>query len=273
MKILSLGAGVQSSTIFLMSCYGEIERIDHAVFADTGWESESTYRWIGFLDQESKKYGIPIHVVRNGDIRQDALISQVRGVKTETSRWASMPYFTSDRKTGKKGMIRRQCTNEYKIIPIEKKARELAGYKKYQRIPVGEVEIWKGISTDERSRANMSRVRWIQFYYPLLEMEMSRKDCRNWFSSKGLPQPPRSSCLGCPFHDDSEWKCIKESPEEWADVVAFDKAIRKCGGMRGDVFLHAKRIPLDEVDFTTAEDMGQLNLLSWRDECAGVCGV
>ena len=35
--------------------------------------------------------------------------------------------------TGKKGMIMRQCTNDYKIQPIKKKIRELCdvGYKKH----------------------------------------------------------------------------------------------------------------------------------------------
>ena len=66
-----------------------------------------------------------------------------------------------------------------------------------------------------------------------------------------------------------------ESPDEWVDVVEFDREIRKCDGMRGDVFLHADRLPLDEVDLRTAEDMGQLSLFgdSFRHECAGICGV
>lgn len=38
MRILSLGAGVQSSTLALMAEHGEIEKPDYAIFADTGWE-------------------------------------------------------------------------------------------------------------------------------------------------------------------------------------------------------------------------------------------
>lgn len=276
MNILSLGAGVQSSTIFLMSCYGEIDRIDAAVFADTGWEPRKVYEWFEFLQAEGDKHGIPIHIVSQGNLRDDALNSQVRGVKANGCRWASMPYYTTDRETGKAGMIRRQCTYEYKIRPIEKKMRELAGYQPRQRIPAGTVEVWKGISTDEMQRATMSAVKWISFYYPLIELGMSRHDCLEWFRAKGLPLPPRSSCLGCPYHHNREWRMIRdEAPEEWAEVVAFDKAIRRCGGMRGDVFLHADRVPLDEVDLRTAEDAGQLRLFAdnYRDECAGVCGV
>ena len=43
-EILNLGAGVQSSTVLLMSIHGELPHIDHAIFADTGWEpSNATF--------------------------------------------------------------------------------------------------------------------------------------------------------------------------------------------------------------------------------------
>ena len=59
-------------------------------------------------------------------------------------------------------------------------------------------------------------------------------------------------------------------PEEWKDVVEFDNAIRKLGGDRGDLFLHRSCQPLEEVDFFTLENAGQMSLL---DECEGMCGV
>lgn len=276
MKILSLGAGVQSSTIFLMSCYGELDKLDSAVFADTGWEPAKVYEWLRFLRSEGRRYGIEIHVVSQGNIRNDALHSQVRGTKGKGTRWASMPYYTSDRITGKPGMIRRQCTYEYKIRPIEKKMRALAGYRPHQRIPTGTVEVWKGISTDEMQRSTISTTKWITFHYPLIEQRMSRHDCLQWFKDNKLPSPPRSSCLGCPYHNNREWRLIRdESPDEWDDVVKFDKTIRRCGGMKGDMFLHQNRVSLDEVDLRTAEDFGQLRLFddNFRVECAGVCGV
>ena len=270
-KILSLGAGVQSSACLLMSCYGELDRLDAAIFADTGWETKATYRWLEFLKSESEKYGIPIHVVKGRDLKQDALVSQVRGLKSDGNRHASMPLFTLG-PNGEKGMIKRQCTSEYKLRVIEKKQREIAGYKKYARIPTGAVEVWVGISTDEANRAKISDKKWYSFYYPLIELRMSRRDCRNWFAKNGLPQPPRSSCIGCPYHSDKEWRHLRDnSPDEWQEAVEFDRAIRKCGGMRGDVFIHSQRVPLDQVDLRTDQDKGQLSL--FRNECAGVCGV
>jgi hypothetical protein len=271
MKVLSLGAGRQSSTIFLMSCYGEIEKIDAAVFADTWWESKAVYKWLEFLISEGKEHGIQVHVVSGGNIKEDAIISQIRGIKTEGNRWASMPYFVLG-PNGEKGMIRRQCTYEYKIRVLEKKFRELAGYKPYDRIPIGEVEVWKGISTDEIRRMSIAKTRWIEFYYPLIELGMSAQDCLEWCENRGL-YPPRSACIGCPYHSKMEWRNMRDNaPDEWQEAVEFDKAIRNCGGMRGQVFLHTDRVPLDEVDLSIPDDY-QEQLGMFRDECQGICGV
>lgn len=43
LKVLSLGAGVQCTALLLMSVKGEIERLDWANFADTGWEPAADY--------------------------------------------------------------------------------------------------------------------------------------------------------------------------------------------------------------------------------------
>lgn len=44
LRILSLGAGVQSTTLALMAAHGEIGAMpDCAIFADTGWEPKAVY--------------------------------------------------------------------------------------------------------------------------------------------------------------------------------------------------------------------------------------
>jgi hypothetical protein len=49
MRILNLGAGVQSTTLFLMSHEGVIPPIDHAIFADTQEEPEAVYDHLAWL--------------------------------------------------------------------------------------------------------------------------------------------------------------------------------------------------------------------------------
>jgi hypothetical protein len=78
--------------------------------------------------------------------------------------------------------------------------------------------------------------------------------------------------LGCPFHSDDEWRALRANPAEWADVVRFDRAIRRCGGMRGDVYLHRSCRPLEQVDLRPVDERsGQLHL--WQNECLRMCGT
>lgn len=56
MNIISLGAGVQSTTLLLMAVHGEIEpKPEYAIFADTGWEPVKVYKYIEALRLIAKK--------------------------------------------------------------------------------------------------------------------------------------------------------------------------------------------------------------------------
>lgn len=267
MNILSLGAGVQSSTVLLMSCRGVLPKLDAAIFADTQWEPRAVYDWLeSVLKPEAEKAGIPMYVVTAGNIRADALRSRMRKEeyeKIEGGRWASMPLYTQLKDKDGEGMIRRQCTAEYKITPVQRKAKELSGGKP--------IQLWMGISGDELRRIRMSKVRWIEHYYPLVfgfERPWHRHDCLKWLNVHGYGTAPRSACIGCPYRSNQEWRSL--SPDEWMDAVAFDKGIRQLGGLTADTYLHRSCKPLDMVDMSTDEERGQQN---WINECEGMCGV
>ncbi|MFD9793356.1 hypothetical protein ACFWXK_20685 [Streptomyces sp. NPDC059070] len=239
-----------------------LPKIDYAVFADTGWEPKAVYQHLDRLEKEiAKPAGIPILRVSSGNIRNDAL--------DPSHRFASMPLYILNR-DGKQGMTRRQCTGEYKIKPIKKKIRELLGYPHPVRVPKGVfVEQWVGISVDEFHRAKDSGVQYMRNLHPLIEMNWSRSDCVRYLTSLGLADTPKSSCLGCTYHGNAQWRSIRDSsPEEWADVVAFDAAIR-AGNARanatgnpllGQAFLHRSRVPLSEapIDHVTAAEWAAL---------------
>jgi hypothetical protein len=90
--------------------------------------------------------------------------------------------------------------------------------------------------------------------------------------AQGFPEPPRSACSYCPFHNDSEWRRLRDDKTSWDEAVRVDRLIRE--GVRGakeHLFLHRSLKPLDEVDLSTPEDHGQLNL--FNNECEGMCGV
>jgi hypothetical protein len=271
LRVLSLGAGVQSSTLLLLSLRGELPPLDAAIFADTRYEPAAVYDHLAWLEDLARVAGIPLYRVSAGDIRADALRSQVPGHASAGQRWASMPYFTDG--TDGEGMINRQCTREYKLDPIRKKVRALAGLALGER--AGDkvhVEQWIGISGDELHRLRASRDYWITLRYPLvfdLRPAWRRSDCVAWLRREYPDHPvPRSACIACPFHSNAEWRAMRDcDPASWAEAVAFDRAVRKLGGMRGDVYLHASRRPLAEAPIDDV-DPGQGSLFS-----CGVCGT
>ena len=295
LRALSLGAGVQSTTMALMAAHGEIGPMpDCAIFADTGWEPKAVYEHLAWLGSPNV-LPFPIHIVSAGDIRAE-LLAGARG-----ERWASIPAFTrtvtpagtelpvydedengepvivgSRALAGERisiGMIRRQCTTEFKIVPIRRKVRELAGLTRKRSPSYPVVESWIGISTDEIVRAKPSFEAWQVKRFPLIEMRMSRRDCLAWLRRHDYPDPPKSACIGCPFHSDSLWRSMRDNDAEaWADAVEVDRAIRTgLRGIRSEVFLHRSGVPLEEVELSTAADHGQLDL--WPNECEGMCGV
>lgn len=69
-RFLSLGAGVQSSTLALMIAHGELEPVEAAIFADTGWEPRKVYEWLDWLE---KQLPFPVHRVQHGNLRTDTL--------------------------------------------------------------------------------------------------------------------------------------------------------------------------------------------------------
>lgn len=266
MNILSFGAGVQSSTLLRMMIVGELQRADHVVFADTGWEPRAVYEHLGVMRKEAEAAGIPFHVVSNGNIRDDAL--------HPTSQFGTMPLHVTLRNGGN-GMGRRSCTSIYKLTPLQRKVRELVGLKPRQRSREHLANMVIGISWDEAHRMKDALYPWQRNLYPLVQIRMTRADCIEWNDRNGFKRPPRSSCIGCPFHSNEEWRRIKADPEAWEDACSFDEALRAPEKhdrfFQGRAYLHAKRIPLREVDLRTEEERGQGTL--WGNECEGMCGL
>ena len=265
-RVLSLGAGVQSTAVLLMMIHGEIPKADAVIFADTGWEPKKVYSHLEWLKELMEQNDMPFHVVSKGNIRSDFLSDQ--------KRYASMPLYLVG-EDGKSGMVRRQCTSEYKLGPLMKKQRELAGLKHGQRSKEHLITTVIGISYDESQRMRDPEFSWIRHDYPLVDMKITRQDCIKWCAEKQYPEPPRSACIGCPFKNQDEWRHLHKSPEEWEDAVEFDNALRTLPHLkaryRGKPFLHKSRIPLSEADIRTDEEKGVFSLFD--QECEGMCGV
>lgn len=260
--IISLGAGVQSSTMALMAAHGEIIPMpDAAIFADTQAEPNSVYIWLDWLE---KQLPFPVYRVTSGSLKDKSL----------KLRTVNLPVFTKDAE-GNQGKVRnRNCTRDFKLVPLKRKEREIAGIKRGQK-EVG-VILWIGISNDEIYRMKPSREPWCSHRFPLIDKSITRQGCVEWMRNRGYPEPPRSACVFCPFHNDTEWtRLMVKEPEAFAEAVEFEKSlqthIKAAGSFRTTPFFHRSLVPLDQVVFQPNSSNGQLNI--FNNECEGMCGV
>ena len=213
--VLSWGCGVQSTTLAVMSALGDLPPLDTVITADTMFESTETYQMRDWYTAWLRERGVRVEIVTGGDIR-------VQGAQEHIH----IPFWSSDG-----GPLQRQCTYEFKIMPVRRHIRELLGYdpSKPPHPPAGSVELWLGISLDEHIRATRmeSRVKFIDHSFPLLRKRMSRCDCQRYLKDRGLPVPPKSACICCPYRRASEWLRIKQqSPQDWQAAVEFDETNR-----------------------------------------------
>ncbi len=191
LRALSLGAGVQSTTMALMAAHSEIGPMpDCAIFADTGWEPKAVYEYLEWL-MSPNVLPFPVHIVSAGNIR-DNLMDAAAG-----KRWGSIPAFAKTvtpagteravldeddegelveigsratlRDTVSVGMMRRACTTDFNIVPIRRKVRQLLGLTRKHSPDHAVAEQWIGISTDEATRMKPSFEDWQMNRWPLIE--------------------------------------------------------------------------------------------------------
>lgn len=273
LRVLSLGAGVQSTTLALMAAHGEIEPVDCAIFADTQSEPKAVYDHLARL---RAALPFPVHVVTKGSLRQE-LIDASEG---RSGAWGRLPLFLRN-PDGSKGMLRRQCTQDYKLDVIHKQIRSLAGVKRGSPGPRHViVEQLIGISIDEATRQRDSRCRWIENAYPLCRMGIMRSECLEKLEAWGWTTVPKSACTFCPYHSDAMWADMKANdPASFADAVDIDERLRSRGMLtvlRGEAYLHASRLPLASLNFkpgTARPKERQLDFGTFGQECEGMCGV
>lgn len=266
--LISLGAGVQSSTMAKMAALGLIKPMPKgAIFADTKWEPQAVYDWLNWLE---KDLPFPVWRVSKGDLARSALT--IRDKRDGSGKWAKtcVPAWMKNA-DGSRGTVQRQCTYDYKVVPIMQEA-----LRALRREGAKSVVQWIGISLDEAHRMKPSRDPRITHRYPLIEMRMKRHDCLRWMEANGFPTPPRSACVFCPYHSDHEWRRLRdEEPAEFNRAVEFERAYQQVkaqtNNMRAVPYLHDSLVPLDQVDFSTDVEQGQQ--LLWGNECEGMCGV
>jgi hypothetical protein len=273
--ILNLGAGVQSTALYLMFLNGELDQtLDHAVFADTQEEPEPVYKHLEWLRSVG---GQPILTASAGKLGDDL----IHGKNSSGQRFASIPAFTLSTPGQTGGMLRRQCTSEYKIDVCERIIRrQVVGLEYRQRMPKGvKVVQYFGLSFDEPRRVSKVKNRfvghpWGEGRFPLFDDEMSRADCVEYLKRQAIPhEVPRSACVFCPFKSNFEWRHLRDTdPSGWARAVEVDEALRRPGtvanrSLEQAIYLHRSCLPLVEVDLGGGNVSGRVA----QGECEGMC--
>ena len=279
-RVLSLGGGVQSVTLYLLAATGD-ERLgefpDLAVFADTGWEPKHVYQTIEVL---KGRFGdvLPIEVARQSE-QSNLYLDTLHGRQPypDGKPCLKIPVWL-DGNDGK-GQWGRDCTGDYKISPILKLLRAEIGMPPRTKVPNGtRAEMWLGISIDEVSRIRPNREWWISNRYPLIsEMRWSRADCAAYLLETH-PEIPvgRSACMGCPYHGDAEWaRLVETEPSEVERLIELDEKLRQKvepGHRLVDAtpYLHRSRRPLRDALADLAPDNGGDGM---GENCEGYCGI
>lgn len=267
-RAMSHGMGVQTTTISLMAIAGDIEPYDVAVFADTQAEPQEVYDHLDKLGPVMEAHGTPLVRVTAGSLTNRMLdVNRRDGIQ--------IPVYMkgTDRNDG---MLRRQCTEKFKSRPV---------YKWLNQWREGEhVALTLGISWDEIQRMKPAKRKWITNEYPLVDLRMTRRDCLAYIAEAGWTAP-RSACTYCPFHNDDEWRRLRdEHPDDWAEAVRIEHEMREIHADRiaagattltGTPYVHRSMVPLDEVDLRNRDERDRDNgvLSLWDQECEGFCGL
>ena len=272
-NVLSLGAGVQSSTLAMMFAKGELKPMpDFAVFADTQGEPKAVYQWLDWLETQLP---YPVYRISKGNLAEEAI--RVRTSKVTGKKYiggSTIPVFLF--KNGiRKGFLPRGCTNDFKIKPIRTFLRRHCKIKNKETVV--QINLMLGISIDEATRMKPSQVEWIKHIFPLIDNNISRSDCLQWFKNNNLKLPTRSACIFCPYHSVSFWKDRKEnSPDEFNQALEYEQKVKKAyketDEFQDDIYDVSIHQYNDLKNVTVKKEKHeQLDLFT--GECEGMCGV
>lgn len=263
------GAGVQSTALSLIHRHQPelLERIgmipEAYIFSDPGAELTWTEFHIKNL-LRGGYFAAPFYRTSGGSILDD------KGNRT-------LPPFHVMGGDGKKSILTRKCTKDLKVIPTERKARELAGLKG-KRCKRGTIRLLLGISLDEVERMKPGKGAFSN-HYPLIELRWDRNRCRDYCREILGYEVQKSACYMCPYRRD--WKNMRDNhPADFADALAYDRSLRD--GTRGKAntkqprYLHRYLMPLDEAmadEELRAATLGEPLFDDFINECEGYCGI
>lgn len=228
-NIWSCGGGVDSTAIAALIIQGKIDKPDYAIMTDNGYDGSYTWKYVNeILKPNLSAIGVDLHIIKTKDYTSTELV--------DGNGFVTIPAYT--KRDGSVIKYDTRCSNRWKLQPALKWIKE-QGIKRCVNII--------GIAADERNRMKQSNRKWIEYRYPLVQMNYARRDCIRLIKSMGWPVPQHSACVMCPQKTDNEWLDLRDDyPDDWDRAVKLEGEIRR---VRPDVYLHKSCKSLDEADF------------------------
>lgn len=270
--ILSFGGGTQSSHLLEEHINGNIH-YDIIIFSDTGAEPHFIHEQVLWWQARMKAKGChtPFITTHHNSMHGGLEEMLLRYIWTDYQRFQMPLYFNKRLDDGsivKGGLMPRQCTGDFKIVPVQQAARrwikQQLGLGERQQVPRNVGMIMDiGFSMDELKRVGgyvSHQSKYIYLAYPLVEMELNTIDSINWLRANKFPEK-RSRCYFCPFNCSGDR--ARDIGMDWAEVIEcepvsflkacwFDIELRKVQAtgrknMLSIPYFHFERRPLNEV--------------------------
>lgn len=268
-EVLSFGGGTQSSHLLEEHFQGRIH-YDYIVFSDTGAEPDFIHEQVAWWQRRQKELGntTPFIITTHNSMKRGLEEMLMRYIFTDYQRFQMPLYFNKVDENGEikpAGMMPRQCTGDFKIVPVQQAVRnrikEELGLRKAQPMPrdIG-IIMDIGFSFDEINRVGgfvSHQSNYIYLAYPLIEEGLTTDDSIRFLEENNFPSK-RSRCYFCPFNCDGkgigmDWdEIIQDEPVSFLKAVFFDEQLRSvqaAGGknMLNIPYFHYSRRPLKEV--------------------------
>lgn len=260
MKILSFGAGMQSTALALMACenvdaerkgrkrpYPLVPVYDLVIFCDLGFEPPWVMEQAEFVHRACDVAGIRYEML-DTPLYKDFLTN------FGERRTVSIPWWTL-RDDGHKSKMPRNCTIDYKVEAIAKFVRrDVLGYKKFQRLRDEDKkahEMHMGFGAEEQRRCKPSPNSLFVNRFPLAEMGLTREDNYAYIRDVWGLKTRASACCFCPFHCNYFYKYLKEhEPLTYERLVQVDNLLEEKiqkPPMDSDLFITRNRKRIDEL--------------------------
>lgn len=256
MKILSFGAGMQSTALALMSCenaivgrpvHPQVPIYDDVVFCDLGFEPPWVKTQADFVRRSCESAGIHYKEIKS-PLYEDFMTN------FGERRTISIPWWTI-KEDGHKSKMPRNCTIDYKVELISKYVRwELLGYKKGQHLRPEDQkahEMHMGFSYEERKRCKESPNPMFVNKFPLVDMLLVRADNYAYIRDVWGLETKASACSFCPFHRNYFYQYLKNNvPDDYRRLVEMDELLRDKNPkppMDSDLFISRSRKRLEDL--------------------------